>query len=72
MPTVIVLEEAHNFVQRELSDSDETISAARCRHVFEKVAKEGRKFGVGLVLSSLPNSRRRSSRNATRFSCTAL
>jgi hypothetical protein len=52
MPTVIVLEEAHNFVQRELSDTDETISASRCRHVFEKIAKEGRKFGVGLVLSS--------------------
>lgn len=52
MPIVIVLEEAHNFVQREIGDSDETISAARCRHVFEKIAKEGRKFGVGLVLSS--------------------
>jgi hypothetical protein len=52
MPTVLVLEEAHNFVQRELSDNDETISASRCRHVFEKIAKEGRKFGVGLVLSS--------------------
>src|SRR6185312_2250741 len=52
MPTVIVLEEAHNFVQRELADSDESISASRCRHVFEKIAKEGRKFGVGLVLSS--------------------
>ena len=52
MPTIIVLEEAHNFVQRELTDSDETISAGRCRHVFEKIAKEGRKFGVGLVLAS--------------------
>jgi uncharacterized protein len=52
MPTVIVLEEAHNFVQREFGNGDETISAARCRQVFEKIAKEGRKFGVGLVLSS--------------------
>jgi uncharacterized protein len=44
--------EAHNFVQREFGNGDETISAARCRQVFEKIAKEGRKFGVGLVLSS--------------------
>lgn len=51
-PIVVILEEAHNFVQRELIDSDESIAASRCRHVFEKIAKEGRKFGVGLVLSS--------------------
>ncbi|OSQ45314.1 ATP-binding protein [Thalassospira alkalitolerans] len=51
-PTVLVLEEAHNFVQRSYGDVTENASMARCRKVFEKIAKEGRKFGVGLVLSS--------------------
>ncbi len=52
LPIVLVLEEAHNFVQREGPDADRSDSATRCRHTFEKIAKEGRKFGVGLVLSS--------------------
>lgn len=52
MPTVLVLEEAHNFLQRQSGDLNETSSAVRCRHTFEKIAKEGRKFGVGLVVSS--------------------
>lgn len=52
LPVVLVLEEAHNFVQRHGPDTDETGPAVRCRQVFEKIAKEGRKFGVGLVLSS--------------------
>jgi DNA helicase HerA-like ATPase len=51
LPTVVVLEEAHNFVQR-VSPDNEDGSVTRCRQVFEKIAKEGRKFGVGLVLSS--------------------
>jgi DNA helicase HerA-like ATPase len=51
LPTVLVLEEAHNFVQRAGPDSDDG-PTARCRQVFEKIAKEGRKFGVGLMLSS--------------------
>lgn len=52
MPTVLVLEEAHNFVQRQSGSADEAIPARQCRQVFEKIAKEGRKFGLGLVLSS--------------------
>ena len=52
MPTTLVLEEAHNFVQRESSAGDEAMPARRCRQSFEKIAKEGRKFGLGLVLSS--------------------
>jgi uncharacterized protein len=51
VPTVLVLEEAHNFVQRVGPDSEDG-PTARCRQVFEKIAKEGRKFGVGLMLSS--------------------
>lgn len=52
MPMVLVLEEAHNFLQRQSADLTDTSSAVRCRHTFEKIAKEGRKFGVGLVVSS--------------------
>jgi hypothetical protein len=52
LPTVIVLEEAHNFVERQIGESDEAGPSIRCRQMFEKIAKEGRKFGVGLMLSS--------------------
>jgi DNA helicase HerA-like ATPase len=52
MPTVIVLEEAHNFIERHTGGDNEPDHSARCRTVFEKIAKEGRKFGVGLMLSS--------------------
>src|SRR5262249_43835043 len=33
-------------------DSEDFSSAAACCRVFEKIAREGRKFGLGLVLSS--------------------
>jgi uncharacterized protein len=52
LPTVLVLEEAHNFVQRQGPDMDESGASTRCHQIFEKIAKEGRKFGVGLLLSS--------------------
>ena len=52
MPTVLVLEEAHNFVQRHGPEAEESGPAMRCRHTFERIATEGRKFGVGLMLSS--------------------
>jgi Helicase HerA, central domain len=51
MPTALILEEAHNFVQRQGAEGDDAASS-RCREIFEKIAKEGRKFGIGLVLSS--------------------
>lgn len=51
-PTVLVMEEAHNFVKRYSADSDNRDTAAVCCQVFERVAREGRKFGLGLVLSS--------------------
>jgi len=53
LPTVLVLEEAHNFVKRGRDDEDGMASPARlCREAFERIAREGRKFGLGLVLSS--------------------
>lgn len=52
MPTVVVLEEAHNFVQRENLSGEDGAASQQCRTAFEKIAREGRKFGVSLVLSS--------------------
>ena len=53
LPTVLVLEEAHTFVAKRLSYGDDIQSPAdMCRGIFERVAREGRKFGLGLVLSS--------------------
>jgi DNA helicase HerA-like ATPase len=53
LPTVLVLEEAHHFVHRESGwDSGARDAAVLCRRTIERVAREGRKFGLGLVLSS--------------------
>jgi len=54
VPTVLVLEEAHTFVKKAgRKQEDDTIAPAdMCRQTFEKIAREGRKFGLGLVLSS--------------------
>jgi hypothetical protein len=53
LPTTLVLEEAHTFVKRTFANVVEVTSpASLCCEVFEKIAREGRKFGIGLVLSS--------------------
>lgn len=52
LPTVLVMEEAHTFIRRYSDDAENHNSAAICCQVFEKIAREGRKFGLGLVLSS--------------------
>lgn len=52
LPTVLVMEEAHNFIKRYNSDGDNNNAADVCCQIFEKIAREGRKFGLGLVLSS--------------------
>ena len=46
------MEEAHTFIKRYQDDAENQNSAAICCQVFEKIAREGRKFGLGLVLSS--------------------
>lgn len=52
-PTVLVLEEAHTFIQDGRDDpSQSPTSVQMCRRIFEKIAREGRKFGMGLLLSS--------------------
>lgn len=53
LPTVLVLEEAHTFVRRGKDDEGPAATPAQlCRETFERIAREGRKFGLGLVLSS--------------------
>ena len=53
LPTTLVLEEAHSFVRRGANDEGPAENPAQlCREIFEKIAREGRKFGLGLMLSS--------------------
>lgn len=52
LPTVLVMEEAHTFIKRYRDDTDNHDAATICCQVFERIAREGRKFGLGLVLSS--------------------
>lgn len=52
LPTVLVMEEAHTFIKRYKDDAENQNAAAVCCQVFEKIAREERKFGLGLVLSS--------------------
>lgn len=52
LPTTLVVEEAHNFIKRYDGDSNEITANKLCSQSFEKIAKEGRKFGLGLILSS--------------------
>lgn len=52
LPTVLVMEEAHYFVKRYNDDTENTEPTIQCCKIFEKIAREGRKFGLGLVLSS--------------------
>ena len=52
LPTVLVMEEAHTFVKRYRDDSENQNASMICCQVFERIAREGRKFGLGLVLSS--------------------
>lgn len=53
LPTVLVLEEAHSFIRRGKDDDGPAATPTHlCRETFERIAREGRKFGLGLVLSS--------------------
>jgi uncharacterized protein len=49
-PWVLVLEEAHNYARPPIADEErgQTLS----RFGFERIAKEGRKFGLSLVIAS--------------------
>ncbi len=52
LPTVLVMEEAHTFIRRYKDDVENQDAASICCQVFERIAREGRKFGLGLILSS--------------------
>lgn len=52
LPTTIVLEEAHTFIRKDGEHGLNAPAADTCRQTFERIAREGRKFGLGLVLSS--------------------
>ncbi|HPW56711.1 MAG TPA: DUF87 domain-containing protein [Thermoanaerobaculaceae bacterium] len=48
LPVVLVLEEAQNYIQQPRSADEESIA----RVVFERIAREGRKYGLSLVVAS--------------------
>ncbi|MGV8041423.1 MAG: ATP-binding protein [Thermoanaerobaculaceae bacterium] len=48
VPVVLVLEEAQNYIHDQRAADEVSIS----RVVFERIAREGRKFGLGLVVAS--------------------
>lgn len=52
LPTVLVMEEAHTFIKRYNEDTENQSTSSVCCQIFEKIAREGRKFGLGLLLSS--------------------
>lgn len=52
LPTILVMEEAHTFIRKYANEAEETAAYSMCTQVFEKIAREGRKFGLGLILSS--------------------
>lgn len=49
-PWVLVLEEAHNYARPARADEDRGQTLSRL--AFERVAKEGRKFGLSLIVAS--------------------
>ncbi|HZP35868.1 MAG TPA: DUF87 domain-containing protein [Methylomirabilota bacterium] len=48
LPVVLVLEEAQNYIQQPRHAEEESIA----RVVFERIAREGRKYGLSLVVAS--------------------
>jgi hypothetical protein len=48
LPVVLVLEEAQNYIRDSVGFEDKSVA----REVFERIAREGRKYGLGLVVAS--------------------
>jgi len=48
LPVVIALEEAQNYIPEKNSSDRESIS----KRIFERIAREGRKYGISLLVSS--------------------
>ncbi|AGP66512.1 ATP-binding protein [Mycobacterium intracellulare] len=54
-PVILAIEEAHALVRRHADSSLDEVStgmADLCREAFERIGREGRKFGLSLVVSS--------------------
>lgn len=49
-PWVVVLEEAHNYVKPRRQEESRGIEVSR--ETFERIAREGRKFGLSLIVAS--------------------
>ena len=47
-PVVLILEEAHNYIPQPRKEDETNIS----REIFERIGREGRKYGLSLVISS--------------------
>jgi len=47
-PVVFILEESHNYIPEKTKGNNESVS----KIVFERIAREGRKFGLSLVVAS--------------------
>lgn len=55
IPRILIVEEAHTLLshRRTQATSNETANPTQlCREAFERIAREGRKFGISLVVSS--------------------
>lgn len=55
VPIMMVVEEAHTLLRKRVgsADDDAAVPMARlCREAFERIAREGRKFGLSLVVAS--------------------
>lgn len=48
LPIVLVLEEAQKYIRQPFPAEEDSVS----RSVFERIAREGRKYGLGLVVAS--------------------
>jgi len=48
LPVVLVLEEAQNYIRDSVGFEDKSVA----REVFERIAREGRKYGLGLIIAS--------------------
>ncbi len=49
-PYALVLEEAHNYLKPQAREED--LALRLSREAFERIAKEGRKFGLSLIIAS--------------------
>ncbi|WP_292517952.1 ATP-binding protein [Methanoculleus sp.] len=52
LPTVMVIDEAHTFIKKYYENQTEFTPLEMCCKIFEKIAREGRKYGLGLLISS--------------------